>query len=106
VKAEPCGNEECDRCYPLPRWKISAHRVQHITYEREIKAATQEEARRIFDEGTAWPSSYDDRYGEIVQQDEAGIEQLPPSKYHLEECCFHDLPSRETFMARGGEFDE
>ena len=92
---EPCGNEdECDRCYPLPRWKIRKHRIQHITYTREIKAATQEEAMRLFEEGTPWPTSYDDDYGEIIQQDEAMAEQLPPSEYHLEDCCYHDLDSR------------
>jgi hypothetical protein len=80
----------------LPRWKISKHRVQHITYEREIKAATQEEAMRIFEAGTAWPSSYDDRYGKVVQQNVAVVEQLPPSQYHLEECCWHDLPIQPT----------
>lgn len=107
-KIEPCGSEECDRCDPRPRWKISRHRVQHITYEREIKAATQEEALRIFEAGTAWPSSYDDRGGTIIQQDDPIVAQLPPSRYHLEECCFHDVSSKEmeTFLARGGDLDE
>ena len=96
TKTEPCGNEEeCDRCYPLPHWKISKHRIQHITYERTIKAATQEEALRIFEAGTAWPSSYDDRGGKIIQQDDPIVEQQPPSRYHQEECCWHDLPSME-----------
>ena len=87
----PCGNESCDRCYPLPRWKISRHRVQHITYEREIKAATLEEAMAIFEAGTAHPSSYDDLYGEIIQRDDPVAEQLPPNEYYLTEVCYHDL---------------
>lgn len=103
-RSKPCGNEaSCDKCYPLPRWKISEHRIQHITYTREIKAATLEEAMRLFEAGTAWPTSYDDHYGEIVQQDEAVAEQLPPSAYHLEYCCYHDLKSRHEQLAAQDE---
>lgn len=102
-RSQPCGNEDgCDKCYPLPRWEIREHRVQHITYTREIKAATKEEALRIFEAGTGWPSSYDDRYGEIVQQDEAVAEQLSLSEYHLKDCCYHDLDTAR-FVARGNE---
>jgi hypothetical protein len=96
---KPCGNDDCDKCNPQPRWKISEHRVQHITYEREIKAATREDAMRIFEAGTAWPSSYDDRYSEIVQQDEAVVEQITDERrleYYREECCWHDLPIQPT----------
>lgn len=94
---EPCGNSDCDRCDPKPRWRITEHRVQHITYEREIKAATREEAMQIFEQGTAWPSSYDDRYGEIVQQDDPVVAQITDEadlRYYREECCYHDLPAR------------
>ena len=93
---KPCGNADCDKCVPKPRWRIAQHRIQHITYAREIKAATAEEALKIFDGGTAWPSSYDDRYGEIVQQDEPMIEQITGGDlaYYREECCFHDLPAK------------
>ena len=99
----PCGNDDCDKCNPKPRWRITEHRVQHITYEREIKAATAEEALKIFDEGTAWPSSYDDCYGEIVQQDEPVLTQITGEDndidarklaYYREECCYHDLPTK------------
>jgi hypothetical protein len=94
---EPCGNDDCDKCNPKPRWRISAHRVQHITYEREIKAATAEEAMKIFEEGTAWPTSYDDHYGKIVQQDAPVITQVTDERkltYYREDCCYHDLPSK------------
>jgi hypothetical protein len=99
----PCGNNDCDKCDPRPRWRIREHRIQHITYEREIKAATAEEAMRIFDEGTAWPSSYDDRGGEIIQQDAAVIEQITGEgnegdarklTFYREDCCYHDLPEK------------
>lgn len=100
---EPCGNKNCDKCDPRPRWRISEHRVQHLTYEREIKAATAEEALRIFETGTAWPSQYDDRYGEIVQQSAPVIKQVVPedgdieafrlAHYH-DDCCYHDLQAR------------
>lgn len=91
TKTEPCGNEECDTCYPIPRWKISEHRIQHITYTREIKAATAEEAMVIFRSGTEHPSSYDDVYGKVVQQDEAVAEQMPPDDFHLHTICYHNL---------------
>lgn len=88
---DPCGNEDCDKCDPRPRWKVSAHRIQHLTYTRKIKAASAAEALRIFEEGTAWPTQYDDAYGEIVQQDAPVAAPLPPDEYHLTECCYHDL---------------
>lgn len=100
---EPCGNPDCDRCDPKPRWRITEHRVQHITYEREIKAATADEAMKIFEAGTAWPSSYDDRYGEIVQQDDPVVAQITGKgndgdahmlAYYREDCCYHDLPAK------------
>lgn len=103
IPTEPCGNDDCDKCNPKPRWRITQHRVQHITYAREIKAATAEEAMKIFDEGTAWPTSYDDRYGEVVQQHEPAIAQITGQEddidarylaYHREDCCYHDLPAK------------
>lgn len=99
----PCGNDDCDKCDPKPRWRIRARRIQHITYEREIKAATAEEALKIFDEGTAWPTSYDDRYGDVVQQDEPVIAQITGEgddvdahrlAHYREDCCYHDLPAK------------
>ena len=98
----PCGSDDCDRCDPKPRWRIKAHRIQHITYEREIKAATAEEAMKIFAEGTAWPSSYDDCYGDVVQQDEpviaqiTGVDDADARKlaFYREDCCYHDLPAK------------
>src|SRR6478672_12417552 len=91
---EPCGNDDCDKCDQRPRWKISQHRIQHLTHEREIKAATEEEALRIYDAGTAWPSTYDDRAGVVVQCDPVQIKRLLPDEYHLTECCWHDLRAR------------
>lgn len=103
----PCGNEDCDKCDPKPRWRIREHRIQHITYAREIKAATAEDALKIFEQGTAWPTSYDDDYGEIVQQDNPVITQITGKgdgnnddidarklAYYREECCYHDLPAQ------------
>ena len=118
--AAPCGNDDCDRCDPRPRWRITEHRVQHITYEREIKAATADEALTIFRQGTAWPTSYDDRYGEIVQQDEPTVAPITglgdddqsdidrrKLKMHREDCCYHDLPTNLGAADDGSaEFDE
>jgi hypothetical protein len=103
TKADPCGNEDCDKCDPRPRWKISQHRLQHITYTRKIKAADVEKVRQLFETGTAWPSQYDDTYGTVVQLDEPVLELLPPDEYHLTECCYHDLPSDPKLSSRGTE---
>jgi hypothetical protein len=46
---------------------------------------------QIFEEGTAWPSQYDDNYGAVVQLDVPVTEKLPPDEYHLTECCYHNL---------------
>jgi hypothetical protein len=94
---EPCANEDCDKCYPLPRFKISTERVQRIRYERKIKAKDEAEAIRIYNEGTQWPSSYDDRYGEILEQHEPVVTVVPPldepmRSRILEEHCYHNLP--------------
>lgn len=91
---EPCGNGDCDRCYPLPRFKISTERVQRLFYERTIKAATPEEALRIYNEGTAWPSSYDDRHGEVLEEHEPVIiVEEPRGHWYVEYSCFHNLPA-------------
>lgn len=109
---EPCGNEDCDKCYPLPRFKISTERVQRLFYERTIKAATPEEALRIYNEGTAWPSSYDDRDGEVLEEKGPIIWVVPPDTNDptraqwLELNCWHNLQTRaETaaFLAKGVE---
>lgn len=64
---EPCENEDCDLCNPLPRWKISTVTVRRIRHEREIKAATLEEAMKVYVEGTAWPATYDEVTLEVLE---------------------------------------
>lgn len=90
---EPCGNEECDRCYPIPRWKVSTERVARVIHAREIKAESRVEALRIYREGTAHPSSYDDNEVEILEQREPKIERMAPPTFS--DTCWHDLPSRK-----------
>lgn len=97
MTTKPCGNEHCDKCNPLPRWNVSKHRIQHITHRREIKAATKEEALAIFEAPTAWPSSYDDMYGEIMQEDDAIIEPVTDEHrldFYRNRLCYHDLTSK------------
>lgn len=96
---EPCGNEECDLCYPIPRFKVSTERVQRLFHERKIKAATPEEALRIYLEGTAWPSSYDDRGGEIIEEHAPKVTVVPPHDEPLRSRmaysnCYHNLAER------------
>jgi hypothetical protein len=95
----PCGNEECDKCNPLPRFKIVTERVQRLFYTREIKAKDEADALRIYNEGTEWPSSYDDHYGEIIERHDPVITVEPPREAeHIEMDCFHNLPRREEFV--------
>jgi len=91
-KSGPCRNEDCDACYPIPHWRVSEHRVQHLTHTREIKAVTPEEALAIYNQGTAWPSSYDDRHGKIIQLDPIVVEKIEdegilPADWQ----CYHKL---------------
>jgi hypothetical protein len=91
---DPCGNEDCDKCNPLPRFKVSTERVQRLFYEREIKAKDEAEALRIYNEGTAWPTQYDDRYGEILEEHAPVITvEEPRDKRYTKMDCFHNLPS-------------
>lgn len=90
MNKEPCFNEDCDKCDPRPRWIISEHRIQHITYKREIKASTQEEALAIYNEGTSWPSSYDEEGGEIIECDPVVITPVTDERtleYYRTDCC-------------------
>lgn len=94
-KTGPCGNEECDKCYPLPRWKVSQHRIEHVTHVREIKAASQKEALAMFARGSGPGAYLNDRSGEIVQLDEPIVERNtdPDSlRFHATWHCYHRLP--------------
>lgn len=96
----PCGNEDCDACYPIPRWKISTESVRRILHSRTIKARTQEEALAIYAAGTAWPSSYDERDLEVIVEGEPVVEIKPPraSKYD----CWHLLGEEPVDGVPGG----
>lgn len=79
---EPCEPEGalfryCDVCNPIPRFEVIEERVQRLFYERTIKATTEAEALAIFAQGTAWPSSYDERGGEVLERHEPSVKQLP-----------------------------
>lgn len=87
---EPCGNEDCDVCYPIPRWTVRTKRLQWVTHQRMVKATSKEEALRIVEEGTAWLSSYDDRPGEIVEQHDPVVTPAEDKAY---DCCYHNLGS-------------
>lgn len=86
----PCSNHECDTCHPEPRFRVSQSRVQHLTHARRIKAPSAAEARRIYDEGVAWPSSYDDESGEVVSEGPVEVVQEEPRE-RLTSDCHHEL---------------
>lgn len=87
----PCRNPGCDICNPLPRWKVSRMTVRRILHEREIKAATIEEALAIYANGTAWPASYDERTLEVLEQGEPVVELAPPASEAVREMrCYHN----------------
>lgn len=61
-------------------YRISQRRVQVITYVREVEADSVEAALALVAEGTEWPTSYDDRGGEILEADEPVVTLLGPSE--------------------------
>lgn len=73
-----CGSNSCDRqeCDPRPWFRVRIERVQRITYEREIRAVDEADALAIVKAGTAWPSSYDDRYGDVLEKHEPVVERI------------------------------
>jgi len=104
---EPCGNDDCDRCYPLPRFKIGVERVVRVVYERTIKAATEAEARAIFAQGTAWPQSYDERHVETIEEKPAVVEIVPPDGDRMiETTCYHELRKQRTLNGEWPPLDE
>lgn len=93
----PCGNDDCDKCYPLPRWKVSVERVARVFNEREFKAATPEEALAEYEKGTTWPASYDDRRESILEEHAPVVTLVVDDDEerrlrHLEMFCYHNLP--------------
>jgi hypothetical protein len=89
---QPCGNEDCDICVPLPRWRVGTETVERRVHTREIKAATAEEALRIYAEGTAWPSDYDTRTTEVLEESTVRVESAPPKRANRAKWnCFHNL---------------
>lgn len=91
---EPCGNEDCDACYPLPRWTVRTVTVRRIAHEREIKAATRDEALRIYEQGTAWPSSYDESDLEVLEEHAPSVAQVTDEEkleFHRTWNCHHRL---------------
>jgi hypothetical protein len=97
---EPCGNEDCDRCYPQPRWKVSTETVRRIVHQRTIKAATQEEALAIYNEGTAWPSSYDEDTVEVLEEKPTVATVIEPDefqrRYYWDQCWHTHTDSEGT----------
>lgn len=91
MKDGPCNNEDCDICHPLPRFKISTTTLEWRTHSRDIKAASLEEALRIYNDGTAWPSDYDTRTVSVVETQPARVEALPATdpEFDMEYTCYN-----------------
>jgi hypothetical protein len=93
---EPCGNEDCDLCYPVPRWKATRVIIWRKTHHGEVKAATVEEARSLVTDD-AWKAgtiSY-----EVVERQSPLIEPLDAESlaWHAEsdaEWCLHAVRER------------
>ena len=105
----PCGNEECVKCYPWPWRVISTERVQRLWHEREIKAPNEAEALRIYNEGTSWPSSYDDRGGEILEIHAPVVSVIEKRRYTDDErfyMCWNSPEHKQAmaeFTTTGGD---
>jgi len=92
---EPCGNEDCDLCYPLPRWHATRVILLRRTNFGEVKAATVEEAQ-VLAADQAWRTSYSQ---EVVECQSPLIEPLDAESqaWHAEndaEWCFHAVRER------------
>jgi hypothetical protein len=103
----PCENQDCDLCHPAPRWNVSTETLERRVHEREIKAATREEALRIYEEGTAWPSDYDTRTVQVLEEGPVVVEPAPPRrKYSMRYDCWHFLecvcPEPPCICGKGG----
>ena len=94
-KTEPCGNDDCDLCDPLPRWKVSTETVRRTVHEREIKAATMEEALAIYAQGTSWPSEYDEQTVETLSEDPPKVTGVLPRREKWR--CWHSLGDEGRF---------
>lgn len=93
-KQKPCENPDCDACHPAPRWKVATTTVRRIVHERALKAATAEEVLREYEEGTAWPSSYDERTVEVLEQGTPVVTQITDAhvlEFHRTHNCYHRL---------------
>lgn len=101
---EPCGNDECDRCDPRPRFVLRQDSVRHVRYEVVVKAASAEEALAMFADGTcqgAEPTSYNEHDLQVISTTPALAlthEEAYPDRDHdrqlrywREECCYHDV---------------
>lgn len=91
---DPCGNEDCDLCYPLPRFTVSTESVQRLLHRREIKAKDPEAALAIYAQGTAWPASYDESLLEVISEQPPKVELFerdPRSTLTPGWNCWHKL---------------
>ena len=92
IEKGPCGNEDCDTCYPMARWKVQTVTVRRISHKREIKAATAEDALRTYAAGTAWPEGYDESTLEILERHEPVVTQITDEallEFHRRHGCWH-----------------
>jgi hypothetical protein len=102
MSCEPCGNEECDRCYPQQRFVLRQDSVRRVRYEVTVKAASMEEALEMLADGScqgAEPTSYNE-HDLAVLSEEPGValthEEAYPDRDHqreywLNRSCYHDL---------------
>jgi hypothetical protein len=100
----PCGNEDCARCYPHQRWfRVHTDSIERRRHEQKIRAASTEDARAKYDEGTAWPSDYDARTIETIELSETLVEEISNPNLHTRDngvtidcaMCWWDLPSNQ-----------
>jgi hypothetical protein len=92
---DPCGNKDCDLCYPLPRWKATHVILLRRTYFGEVKAATVEEAQALAADH-AWKTSHSQ---EVVEDQSPLIESLDQESldWHAESdaaWCLHAVRER------------
>lgn len=99
---DPCGNDECDKCYPQQRYVLRQDSVRRVRYQVIVKAESPEAALAMLADGScqgAEPTSYNEHDLEVLSR-EPGIalthvEAYPDRdfqrEYWRERCCYHEL---------------
>jgi hypothetical protein len=87
--SEPCGNENCLRCYPeLKTFEVERERVERIVRSLGVRAVDEEAALAVFMEEASGPGSYlfDCARGPTLEVKDPVVKRVADHTAH----CWHD----------------